>query len=69
MGSSLGEKVMMGTHHLDHVRGVHVMDFKKVRPHARYRRGTESMPNLDTVEVKCRPQVSRVTATELVERS
>jgi hypothetical protein len=42
MGSSLGEKDMVGTHHLNHVRGVHIMDFKKVRPHAWYRRGTES---------------------------
>lgn len=31
------ENVMMITHHLNHVRGVHFMNFKKVRPHARYR--------------------------------
>jgi hypothetical protein len=36
MGSALGENVM-GTHHLNHVRGVYIMDFKKVRTHAWYR--------------------------------
>ena len=37
MGFALAENVMMGTHHLNHVRGVHIMDFKKVRTHAWYR--------------------------------
>jgi hypothetical protein len=60
---------MMGTHHLNHVRGMHIKDFKKVRPHAWNRRGTESMPNLDTAKVKCRAQLVRVTTAELVEIS
>jgi hypothetical protein len=37
MRGSSGEKVKIGTHHLNHVRGMHIMNFKKVRPHARYR--------------------------------
>ena len=37
MGVALAENVLMGTHHLNHVRGVHIMDFKKVRTHAWYR--------------------------------
>ena len=59
----------MGTYHLNHLRGVYIIDLKKMRPHAWYKRRTETMSNLDTVEVKSRSKLARVTTTDPAERS